>query len=111
MTGFPFGQTLTIVRGAKNLRTGVWTETSRHDLEGCGIDTTSTVEVTSSGDSVTVNATVYAPYGADAVATDRAFVKGNEADLYDVYGPPVDWANPITGETPGTVIKLVLHKG
>lgn len=118
MTGLPYGQTLTIVRGAQNLRTGVWVESSRHNIEGCAVDwssgaggTAAATEATGDSATTTLAAIVYAPYGADVKAADQAFIDGDETEMFDVTGKPQDWLNPYTGSKPGTVIKLVNHEG
>lgn len=108
---FTSGSTLTVIRGAVNTRTGVWVESSRHDVGPCGVDPTGGMEVTGTQDTLTTDVTVYAPYNADVVPTDRAILDGDESTLYDVYGSPDNWANPSTGAGLGCVIRLVHHKG
>jgi hypothetical protein len=118
VTDLPHGQTLTIIRGSKNLRTGVFEEASRHDIEGCAVDwssgtggTAATAEATGTQATTTLAAIVYAPYGADVRPADMAFFDGDESEKFDVTGKPQPWLNPYTGSTPGTVIKLINHEG
>lgn len=118
MTAFEHGQTLTIIRGSRNLRTGVWTETSRHDIDGCAVDWSSgtggsaaATEATGTQATSTLAAIVYAPHGADVNEADRALLDGDESELFEVNGKPQPWRNPYTGSAPGTVIRLVNHEG
>lgn len=105
------GSTLTVIRGARNLASGAWTETSRHDVTPVGVDPTGTSETTATGDQVTADVTVYAAFDADVQATDRVLIDGNTAELFDVQGDPQRWKNPRTGLSVGCVIQLVHHRG
>lgn len=108
MTGVPFGQTVTVIRGAVNVRTGQWEEASRHDIAGCAVAVGASAETTGTSDTLTVDATVYAPVGADVTATDRVLIG---SAVYDVQGQPWAPVNPFTGWAPGVVVSLVHHEG
>lgn len=108
---FASGSTLTIIRGQVNTRTGVWVESSRHDVAPCGIDPTGSSEVTGTQDTATANVVVYAPYGADVRLDDRAILNGDASVLYDVSGDPNQWVNPRLGLGVGCVVQLVHHQG
>lgn len=94
-------QTVTVLRGAVDLRSGVWVETSRHDIGGCAVAPAGSAETSGTSDTVTIDATVYAPAAVDVRAADRILVAG---ELYDVVGWPAHWDS-------GTVIELVHHEG
>lgn len=101
-------QTVTVVRGRVDTRTGSWVEASRFAVAGCLVDPTSTAEQTGAGDVVEVNATVYAPFGADFRPADRVLFAGA---TYDVVGAKADWVSPFTGQPLGTVARLILRTG
>lgn len=105
------GSTVTVVRGARDVRSGEWVETSRHDIDGCGVDWTGTSELAGLQDTVTADVTVFAPYGVDVTATDQVFIDGVASRVFDVTGDPMLWRNPRSGREAGTVILLVHHRG
>lgn len=104
---FLHGETVVRVRPAGRDRFGNPAgEPSRRDIPGCGVAFTGSSETTSGGRlSVTTNATLYAPYGTDLVASDRVEVRGV---LYEVAGDPSPWANPLSGVEHGLEVRLVV---
>jgi hypothetical protein len=59
-------------------------------------------------EGVIVGLTAYLPYGSDVRHTDKVRVAGA---VYKIEGDPGDWANPITGSTPGIEIQLSRAEG
>lgn len=58
------------------------------DLPGCLVAPGGSGEQNSGANQVTTDATVYAPPGADILATDRLLVRGQ---LHEVVGQPQQW--------------------
>lgn len=86
----PFGTiTATVIRPAGRDRDGDPTGSpTEHDVDGCMLAPGNTTEVTTQADTVVADATLYAPAGADIMATDRLRADGT---TYDIVGRPQRW--------------------
>jgi hypothetical protein len=61
---------------------------AEHDIPGCLFAPGPSTENNTAAQQVDTDATVYAPPGADVLATDRVRARGN---LFDVVGDPQVW--------------------
>ena len=59
-------------------------------------------------EQVTTNPTLYGPYGADVLASDRVVAAGA---TWEVTGNAANWRNPFNGSTPGSVWPLARVEG
>lgn len=100
---FPFGITVTVQRQTED-KFGNWTTVSTHPVVGCGIDYTGSSELTVQQETVTRQATLYAPPGADIVSTD--FVLFPDGSRWSVVGHVADFTNPLNGWNPGMTVQL-----
>jgi hypothetical protein len=99
------------------------TYTDHHIIEGClefvGFSTTGRISTnTEVENSVMDRRTIYAPFNADILPTDRVILIGQDkvfppandprrrTAAYQVLGQPMDWQNPLTGWSPGTEVGL-----
>lgn len=81
-----------------------WTNPDRLDISGCLIAPRAEGEDTANGrQGVIVGLTVYAPAGADVVATDRVEVAGV---VHTVEGQPADWSGGFGSWQPGVELRL-----
>jgi hypothetical protein len=108
---------LTVLRGHTDTMSGVWVETSRHVIRRCvgapGASVEQVPGANGTSDTTVADMVVYAPFGADVVASDRVLLgdypqpsDGWDAEQYEVQGRPVTWQSPYTGRRAGTVISL-----
>lgn len=98
VTGFPAGETVTIIRPGPPTRdsygndiAGVATEL---DIGGCAVAPAATSEDVQARDQVTQGWTVWMPAGTDVRPTDRVRVRGVE---FAVDGSASEWSSPFTG--------------
>ena len=101
MTGFPAGETVTIIRdGATTTQDGygndVAAAATEIDVAGCAVAPTGTSEDVEARDQVRTGWTVWLPAGTNVRATDRVRVRGVE---YSVDGSASAWTSPFTGFT------------
>lgn len=81
-----------------------WTAPDSLTIEGCLVAPRTEGETTDGGrEGVVIGWTVYAPHGADILATDRVEVRGV---AHEVDGEPSDWSGGFTTWTPGVEIQL-----
>lgn len=74
------------------------------DIDDCAFAPVQTPEDRTGGRQGVVDAgTVYAPHGADVVATDRLVVRG---ETYEIDAKPGDWVSPFTGAGAGVEISI-----
>lgn len=59
-------------------------------------------------DTVDIAYTLYLPFGADVLVTDRVVVRG---ETFDVDGLVAGWRSPFTGWEAGTVVQLKRRAG
>jgi len=84
-------------------------EPTRLDIDGCAVAPRGQGENRTEGrQAVTSGWTVYAPTGADVLATDQVEVRGV---VYEVDGEPADWRSPFSGRRPGLVFDVVRVEG
>ena len=73
-----------------------WPNATSVALEGFAIDPGTSVEVsTANRTQITTTPTLYGPYGADVLASDR--VRDESGTTWEVVGNRSDWRNPFTG--------------
>ena len=72
-------------------------------IDGCAFDPGGSTEIHDGRTAVVTLPTVYAPPGADLLATDRLVVRGRP---YDVTGTPAVWVNPYSATEKGVVVQL-----
>lgn len=107
----PHGETVTRLRAiaASNVYSGQsdklnWTSPDELDITGVAIEPTSSRETPEVGsDTLTVDLRLYVPYQVDIQPLDRVVVRGG---TYTVEGARLDWRNPFTGDTPGSVLDV-----
>lgn len=107
---FPFGETVTIVRGGgiDNMGDPIPGEPER-PVDGCAVWPGPTSEDVAAGRApVRADFTVTMPTGTDVTRTDRLRIRG---ELCNVAGVPFDWRNPFTGWSPGMQVYASLRKG
>lgn len=75
--------------------------TDHHTIDGCLEYPTGSTEAAAG--AVTDSRMLLAPTGSDIVPSDRIRLGGL---LYQVSGLPKDWADPITGWSPGMEVSL-----
>lgn len=105
MTGFglPFGITVTVQRQAED-RFGNFTTTGEHQVGPCAFEPTPSQELTEQRETVTRNARLFVPPGADIQPTDRVLLP--DGSRWSVSGDVLQFANPFTGWTPGGTVQL-----
>lgn len=102
------GETITRLRaGSASNRVGAsiddWSDPAELDIDGCAVAPRDADEENAGGrQTVIAGFNVYAPPGADVLATDRLRVRG---EIHEVIGEPGVWINPFTGATPGVEIR------
>lgn len=101
------GDTVTVTRVTTD-SFGDRTDGASHDVSGCAIWPTSSVETVDGQDSVVWGLTVLMPSDSDVLATDRVVVRGV---TYDVNGQPALYRSPITGTEAGIEVHLQAHTG
>lgn len=86
-----------------------WDAATETVVSGCGVALGSTGDSFLVGrNAVDVALTLFVPYGTDVTAQDRALVRGV---VYEVYGQPFDWRNPLTGTEAGMQVFLRVRSG
>lgn len=81
-----------------------WANPDRLDITGCLVAPRTEGEDTANGrEGVIVGLTVYAPAGADVLATDRVEIAGI---VHTVEGQPGDWSGGLSAWRPGVEIRL-----
>lgn len=105
---FAYGTTVTVQRATPvvdrygNSRPGTYTD--HHTIAGCGIAPRTSDDLTDRGRlGVVVGLTMFAPYDADLLSSDRVVVGG---ETYETVGDPGQWRSPLTGWQPGLEIAL-----
>jgi hypothetical protein len=107
---FPFGETITILRAPYALDeysgevTGLnWMLATRITITGCGIAPASSSEpLRDSRSEVDSAVDVYVPVGSNIRAQDRLIIRG---ETWSVEGDPAVWSHPMTGWSPGIVVR------
>lgn len=107
----PHGETVTRLRAtaSANPYSGEsdsldWNDPDELTITGVAVEPTSTRELPEVGsDTLTIDFRLYVPYQADILPQDRLVVRG---DTYSVEGSRLDWRNPYTGDTPGSVLDV-----
>lgn len=108
---YPYGITVTVLRRPKDARTGDPTGPAvPHDIPNCAFDPGGTTEINDLGERVTTRPTLYGPYDADIESDDQVIVPGDDRP-WEVAGDIARWANPYTGDRPGSVIELARYRG
>lgn len=81
-----------------------WTDPDELEINSCAVAPRLDSEDRTNGrQGVIVGLTVYAPAGADILATDRVRVRGDD---YEVDGEPGDWRSPYGTANGGLEIAL-----
>jgi hypothetical protein len=99
VTGFPAGETITIVRpgpvtGTDAYGNDVHGDDVETDVPGCAVAPRTSTENVDARDQVIEGLVVYPPAGTDVRATDRVRRGGV---LYEIDGDPGEWRSPFTG--------------
>ena len=118
MSGYPFGETVTRLRGQR-IADPYSADSSTLDFSAPAelpIDGVAVAPLASAATATeTRNAldearaavmdgfTLYLPEGGDIISADRVRVRGG---IYRVTGQPQDWRSPLTGWHPGVVINI-----
>lgn len=107
--------TVTVVRGPGFDAYGdrLSGEPTRHEISGCALARSTLSEIDDRGrEGVISSLTLYAPAGADLLATDQVEItSGPVAGLYELDGEPFEWTSPYTGWTPGLEVSLRRAEG
>ncbi|MEU3355272.1 hypothetical protein [Streptomyces sp. NPDC037389] len=104
MSGFPFGETITVLRAStpgRDIYGNDLPSSEEHPVRGCVVAPVSpggSEEVTGGRDTVTASLNVYLPAGADVRPTDRLRIRGQ---AFDVHGAPAAYRSPFTGRHVG----------
>ena len=86
-----------------------WANPASVALEGFAVDPGGSRETrTVNREQIITTPTLYGPYGADVVASDRVVAAGV---TWEVVGNAANWSNPHTGRTPGSVWPLERVEG
>lgn len=81
-----------------------WTDPDELAIPGVAIEPVAASEqVTDGSEQLTIDARLYIPYQADVLPLDRLMVRGAE---FTVQGSRLDWRNPYSGDTPGSVLEV-----
>lgn len=105
---FPFGETIIRIRAPRTpdaynpAGPGVpdWSAAVETSLDGFAVDPGGSTEAaTVNREQITTSPTLYGPFGADVVASDRVRVRGV---TWEVAGNRADWRNPFTGWEAGS---------
>lgn len=105
----PNGETVTRLRA--NAGTNVysaqaddldWTSPEELALTGVAVEPVTSIE-SIDGEQIESDFNIYLPYQADVRPLDRMVVRGLTCD---VRGARLDWRNPYTGDTPGSVVSV-----
>lgn len=107
----PHGETVTRLRAAaaldpySNEATVLdWDDADELDIDGVAVEPVSVSEqVDDSGARLVIDARLYVPYQADVHPLDRLVVR---SETFTVEGARLDWRNPYSGDTPGSVIEV-----
>jgi hypothetical protein len=118
MSGYPYGETVTRLRGqpvadpysADSLTLDFSTPTEL-PIDGIAVApvasaataTESRNALNESRAAIQDGFTLYLPEGGDITSADRVRVRGG---IYRVTGQPQDWVSPLTGWHPGLVINV-----
>lgn len=113
---FAFSETITRLRaplvadpysGALTARD--WANAVSVEILGFAVDPGGSREShTVNREQITTTPTLYGPYAADVVASDRVVAAGA---TWEVTGNAANWGNPFTGRTPGSVWQLERVEG
>lgn len=104
MTGFPAGETLTIIGTASTDRFGDITDSGNDiDVPGCVVWPAGSTEQQTLSDTTTADLEALLPPDTAIARTSRVRYRGDD---YDVDGEPFDFTNPFTGGRPGVQVKL-----
>ena len=94
--------------GAATVRN--WAAAASTAIAGCAIDPGGSVEVRSvNRETVTTTPTLYAPFSADVLPSDR--VTDPDGVTWEVTGRGARWRSPFTGSEFGSVFPLRLVEG
>lgn len=97
-TGFPAGETVTIVRPGAATRDSYGNDVpgaaTEIDVPGCAVAPRTSSEDVTARDQVIEGLTIWMPAGTDVRPTDRVRRRGV---LYDVEGDVGEWSSPFTG--------------
>lgn len=101
---FPFGIQVIVHRATAPSRRGDPPAVTTHTIDGCAIAPRYSSEALDGRDTVVVGRDLFAPTGADIIATDVIEDPGGQR--WQVDGEPGPWTNPFTGWTPGVQVAL-----
>lgn len=107
----PHGETITRLRATPgtNVYSGEsddldWSTPDELAITGVAVEPAGSRETPDVGsDTLTTDFRLYVPYQADIQPLDRLVVRG---ETYTVEGARLDWRNPYTGDTPGSVLSV-----
>jgi head-tail adaptor len=107
----PHGETVTRLRAAAILdpysgeATDLdWSDPDELAITGVGVEPVGVSETTQDGsEQLTIDARLYVPYQADILPIDRLVVRDEQ---FTVEGARLDWRNPYSGDTPGSVLEI-----
>lgn len=87
-----------------------WDHAAPTELTGFAIDPGQTAEVaTANRTQITTTPTLYGPYGADILPSDR--IRTSVGVEWEVAGRRLDWQNPFSGEPAGSTWPLKRVEG
>jgi len=102
---FSAGETVTVIRPAARNRVGDRTgEPVEHTIDNCGINQSSTSEVTDRRETTVTGVELMCPPRADIRAGDK--VRLPSGSVYEVDGEPWTPHNPFTAWEPGCIVRL-----
>lgn len=102
---FSAGETVTVIRPGTRNRVGDQIDSSsEHTIDGCGINQSSTSEVTDRRESTVTSVELMCPPRADIRAGDK--VRLPDGVVYEVDGQPWTPHNPYTAWEPGCIVRL-----
>lgn len=103
--------TVTVRRGGTDPRTGDPLPDTEHTIDGCAVAPRGSSESTDLGNAVIEGLTMFAPYGADVLATDEIVLPDDPDVVWYVDGEPGNWRSPFTDWRPGTQVALTRQRG
>ena len=81
-----------------------WTDPDELAITGVAVEPVSVSEQVEDGsERLLVDARLYVPYQADVLPLDRLVVG---TQTFTVEGARLDWKNPYSGDTPGSVLEV-----
>jgi head-tail adaptor len=81
-----------------------WSDPVELAITGVAVEPVSVSEQVEDGSTqVIVDARLYVPYQADVLPLDRVVVRDQ---TFTIEGSRLDWRNPYSGDTPGSVLEV-----